>query len=429
MKLILFLVQQSITTYAEIKELPKIQQKQVAVELKAYLGKTTTIKDAFDGECMANYWQVAAADDPEKMLYDFWEINSDSGGVFHANTIEETGVEMIQGSFGLQAKFSGDQNAALLADALTDAERTKPVNKDYEFNEMGEVIIFKSDELIPTDAKQWNKFLKNQKVSEGLVRKYGAAFNKACWSTVCERVTLSETFILAFANKINWAAVSQYQQLSEDFIRQQQGRLDWTKVSFHQKLSENFMREFQEMLNWDYLSMKQIFSEAFMREFADKISWVIVSWSQPMSDDFIREFQDNIKWEHLCTYKKLSEEMRRNFSPKFDWNTWLSISRSQVLSDAFIHEFADSIQWSGISMNLYLTDEQLRLYQDKLNWRTVIVFGRSMSEALLKEFEHHISVPEPFKQDIWIYVLKNKKKFALSETFKQEILNKIKERE
>src|SRR5262245_58104737 len=125
MKLRLILVQQNIDTYAEIKELTKIQQKQIEIELKAYFGKRVALKAAFDGECILEFWQVVSVDQPEIVLYDFWQMNVDSGGVFHANTTNETGVEMIQGSFDVQAKWVDDENAQNLAEALSSAEKTK----------------------------------------------------------------------------------------------------------------------------------------------------------------------------------------------------------------------------------------------------------------------------------------------------------------
>jgi hypothetical protein len=425
MKLKLFLIQQDIDTYAEVKELPKIQQKQLALELKAYFGKKVPLREAFDGECIANYWQAASADDPDNVLYDFWEINTDSGGVFHANTTDEAGVEMIQGSFDVQAKFVSDRQVALLADAFSEAERTKRISQDYEFNAQGEVVDFKSDALVPSDPKHWLKFLKNQKVSEEFVRKYQASFNKRCWDRICETVTLSEAFLLEFARKINWDTVSQYQRLSEGFIREQQARLNWTKISFYQTLSENFIHEFQSVVNWDYISSQQVLSEPFIREFADRISWDAISWSQALSYDFIREFQEKINWKNLCTYGKLSEAFLREFTHKFDWTCWLNISQAQRLSSTFIDEFSDSIQWRALSRNPFLTDEQLRTYKDKLDWNTLIIFGRSLSEPLLREFQAQILSPEATSKHTWMQVAKNKKKFSISEEFRQEILNKI----
>jgi len=429
MQLKLFLVQQNIDTFAETKELSKIQRQQLALELKAYFGKRVALREAFDGECMANYWQAAPTDDLDKVLYDFWEINSDSGGVFHADTTDEAGVEMIQGSFEVQAKFRGDKQAGLLVEAFSNAERTKRVSKDFEFNENGEVADFKSDEFVPGDAKQWLRFLKNQKVSESFIRKYHSNFNKSCWNRVCETSLLSESFLLAFANHINWGIVCQNQRISEDFIRAQQSRLDWKKISFYQTLSENFIRAFQDRVDWDYISAKQILSEAFIREFSDRISWDAISWAQVLSNDFIREFKDKIKWENLLTYHRLPEEFLREFIDRYDWSCWHSISQSQALSSTFIEEFSESIQWHPLSMNLFLSDEQLRMYKEKLNWNTLIVFGRSLSEPLLREFQDYISSPEAINKHTWTYILKNKEKFAISEAFKQEILNKIKSSE
>lgn len=426
MKLTLYLIQQDIDTLAEVRALSKIQQKQLVMELQAYFGKQTAFKDAFDGECIASFWQICP-DDTDTPLYDFWEINTDSGGVFHTGTTDEAGVEMIQGSFDVQAKFANDPQAALLADALSDAERKKRPDPNYEFNEAGEVVEFKSTDLIPSEPKGWNKFLKNQKASETLVRKYQTGFNKSGWSLVCQKSELSEAFLAEFANKVNWDVASQHQHLSEDFIREHRKRLNWTKVSFYQKLSEDFLREFQNEVNWDYVSSQQVLSEAFIREFSEKLSWPSMSWAQRMSEEFIREFQERIDLKNLFTYHRMSDAFLREFVPKFDWNVWYSVSGCQILSSAFIDDFADSIQWGVLSMNPFLTDEQLRTYRDKLDWNRVVVFGRSLSEPLLREFQQQISQHEVMSKHTWMYVIKNPKKFTISQEFRQEISEKIKD--
>lgn len=423
MKLTLYLIQQDIDTPSEARDLSKIQQKQLAIELKAYFGQKTAFKDAFTGECIASFWQVCP-DDSDTPLYDFWEINTDSGGVFYTNTTDETGVEMIQGAFDVQIQFVDDPQSPVLADALAEAERKKRPDPNYELNEAGEVVEFKVTELIPTDPKGWTRFLKNQKASERLVRKYYAGFNKSNWSLVCQTSALSEAFLAEFANKVNWDVASQYQRLSESFIREYQKRLNWTKISFYQKLSEAFLREFQDKLNWDYVSSQQIMSEAFIREFSERISWPIISWAQQMSEEFIREFQERIHWENLLSYQRMSDAFLHEFVPKFDWSCWYKVSCCQALSNAFLAEFGKHILWNAFSMNPYITDEQLDIYQDRLEWRTVIIFGRSLSEPLLRMFEQRISQAEALRKDTWTYILKNKKKFEISDVLRQEITAK-----
>jgi hypothetical protein len=46
MELQLFLTQQDIDTYAEVKELTRLQQ-QIALELQAYFGKQVPLREAF----------------------------------------------------------------------------------------------------------------------------------------------------------------------------------------------------------------------------------------------------------------------------------------------------------------------------------------------------------------------------------------------
>lgn len=429
MTLQLILIQKSIDTYAEAKELSDIQQKQMVIELKAYFGKKTSLREAFrEGECMFDFWQVVDVAQRETVLYDFWELNADSGGVFYTGTVNETGVEMIQGSFGVQEKFLKDENAKRLAEALEEAERIKPVRGDFEFNELGEITKFKVDQLAPQNAKEWKKFLKNQKLSEGLVREHHANFDKSCWKLICQTTALSEAFMLEFARHMDWVEISEHQRLSESFIRTKREQLNWAQVSLNQPMSEGFLREFQEVVDWGYLSIssKQTLSEPFIEEFGDKLSWKSISWSQKFSEEFIRKHQDKIDWSNLFTYREFPEAFIREFVPRYDWNVWYAISGRQSLSNAFINEFAESINWHNLSMNHSLTDEQLRLYKDKLVWSSLIIFGRSLSEDLLREFQDYISQSPQMTKHNWDSILKNKAKFPISKEFRQEIQQIIK---
>ena len=419
MQLKLLLVQKNITTPAEIKELNKIQQAQLTLELKAYLGKKISFKEAFDGEINASFWQIASTDKPEKILYDFWEINSDSGCVFLANSTEEAGVEMIQGSFDVTAKYTGHKDVVALAQALNTAERGKMLDPNFSFNKTEEILDFKSKNAIPKDSKEWLKLLKNHKVSESFIRKYHSEFTKACWNQVCETASLSELFLMEFAKQINWDTISQFQVLSEDFIRKNKDRLNWLKISWRQKLSENFIREFKDTVNWDYISGNQVLSEAFIKEFMEKLSWVTISWAQKLSENFIREYQEKIHWANLLAYKHLSEDLLKEFSGKFDANCWDRISATQVLSSAFIDEFSAHINWMSLSRNHSLTDEQLRRYKEKLNWNSIIVFGRDLPEKLLHEFWDQISANKYNLE----YILKHKKRFPISKKFEEKIQN------
>lgn len=422
MNLQLILVQQSISTYAEVKALTEIQRKQIAIELKAYFGKKVSLKEAFDDECILDYWQVVDAETPEIVLYDFWQMNGDSGGVFYANTVNQTGVEMIQGSYGVQAGWLESKAAENLSDALEVAEKRKQIQKEYEFNDDGEIVNFAAEAAIPADAKQWNKFLKNQKVSEAIIRQYHTGLNKGCWNTISERVALSEDCIVLFSNEINWDLISQHQKLSEGFIRTHQKKLNWARLSMYQRLSEDFIRQFKDQVNWDYISSQQILTEAFIREFMDQISWPAISWAQPLSPGFMREFRDRLQWDNVLSYHDLSETLLREFMPLFDWSCWNFLCMRQNLSIEFINEFDDKINWMALSHNQNLTAEHLRVFKDKLNWNTIIHFGPGMPEALLREFGAYISSYPPN----WKTVFTKKDKYPISDAFKKEIQARLK---
>jgi len=427
MKLQLVLVQKDIDSYAEVRELTDHQRKQITVELKTYFGNKVALKELFsEGECIFNYWHIVDVESPETVLYDFWELNGDSGGVFPVGTTDESGVEMIQGSFDVQAGWVGREEADALADALSTAERTVPIRKDYKFNHAEEVVEFVSHDFLPKDSKEWVKFLKNLKVNEIIVLQHHAHFNKTCWRLVSEKVSLSEETIMTFAAKLDWDLISQHQRLSEDFIRRHADGLNWKWISFSQQISEPFIKEFQDRVDWDSISSRQKLSESFIREFSDRVSWTAISWAQKLSPDFMRDFRANLKWDALLSYNDLPELLLKEFMPLFDASCWSFLCMRQKLSVEFIDEFAEKINWRGLSHNQTLTPEHLRKYKDNLDWNTIVHFGAGLSESLLREFENYISHNEATRQLNWKTIFKQKSKFPVSEDFKKEILKKIK---
>ncbi|HYG53406.1 MAG TPA: hypothetical protein VD905_21060 [Flavobacteriales bacterium] len=421
MELILKLVQQKIDTVDEVKELTDIQQKQLAHGLKMYFGRKTTFKTAFNGECIVDYWKAADKKNPAAFLYDFWQINSDSGGVFFTDSLNETGVEMIQGYFDVQAAYIGNETAVKLAQAFAAAQRIKEIQSEHELNQWEELEAFSAGAIVPADAKTWLKFLKNQKVSENIVRKYHGSFNKACWDQVSARSRLSAQFLTEFEKRVNWSIVSQYQKLPIELIRTRKDELDWNKISLYQELNEDQMREFAAFLNWDYASGKQKMSEDFMRQFAHKIAWDAVSWGQVLSAEFIREFQDRLNWKNMCMYQRFSEDQMREFSGYFDWNCWNYIWMHQKISPEFLNDYKVHIQWQSLSMNHKLTNEDLETYKENILWESLIGLGRGLSEEQLKKFEKFISNPVELSQHNWKTILSDKKRFPISDAYRKEI--------
>jgi hypothetical protein len=425
MKLILKLVQQKIDTLDEAEELSEVQQKQLAHGLKLYFGKKTSFKSAFKGECMADLWEVIDNSNPGIILYDFWQINADSGSVFYTSSVNETGVEMIQGHFDVQSSFIGKEDSIKLAEALGTAKQIKEVKSDHILNALDEIEEFKKGFILPQDPKAWLKLLKNQKVSEHFIRKNNFEFNKACWDQVCANTRLSNDFLREFSKKINWSIISQFQKLSIDFIREHKTKLDWIKISLYQEFNEDQLREFMDFLNWDFAAGKQKLSEKFMREFVNKISWDAVSWGQVLSDNFIREFHDKLNWKNMAMYQKFSEDLMREFAYKFDWTVWNCIWMHQKISAAFFSDFSSHMQWQAYSMNHTLTDDELRDYRENIAWTSLLGLGRGLSEELIKEFENYISNPPELSQHNWRTILGDAKRFPISDTYRKELKSKV----
>lgn len=376
MKLQLILTQKDTGSLAEAKQLSAIQQAQLTYSAQVYFSdKSMTLDKVYKGgEFFADLWQIVEVDKPEKVLYNFWEVNVDSGAVFYANSVKFTGVYQLQNYFMLDDDYKDNADAIALKEALTTAVKISLQSKEYVLNKEGEIIQFPTPGIIPNSTTGWNKLLKKAKIAETVIRQYHSFFDQACWDLVCASSLLSESFINEFSEKVNWKLVSRHQLLSEKFIRKHQHQMDWQAIA----------------------------------------------WAQKLSEAFILEFESRLKWDVICLYQELSEEFIRKNIEKFDQTCWNNLCKKQALTTTFIQEFPDKIQWNYVSQNLKLTDEQLRIFKDKINWGTLINYGRSMNELLLKEFENE------FEYDEWEDILNLPTKFNLSQAFKDYIKKKTK---
>ena len=395
MDLQLVRIHPNIAPAADAKKLPPLAQQQLLSALRAYFGKKTSFAAAFgDGECSADGFRVEAIGEPGVGLYDYWETNGDSGSVFRHGTLTSAGVEMIQNDFGIHTD-EANPTAEMhdLVDDLHGAPRVADPAAPYVFEkeEDGDEILadINRPDAVPTDAKGWKKLLLAYEVTEGFVRKYEAQFGPKCkvWWKIYTYTKLSEDYLRTHAAQLDWENVSYAQtRLSEDFLREFSDYLGWKEVSWAQNLSEAFIRDFADRVDWEKIARYQPLSDAFIAEFADRINFRKLDMKQ-RSEAFIRAHQEQVDWEEVSEDARLSEAFIREFQARVDWP---GISKYQQLSTPFLEEFADRIHWGSLSANKYLTDEQIRAYADKLGWLTMIIFGRRISEALIREHEAHI---------------------------------------
>ncbi len=417
MDLQLVRIHPNIATAADAKKLPPLAQQQLLSALRAYFGKKTSFTAAFgDGECSADGFRGEAVANPGVGLYDYWETNVDSGSVFRHGTLTSAGVEMIQNDFGIHTdEPNPTAEMDQLVEDLQGAPRVADPDAPYVFeeDEDGEEILadINRPDAVPADAKGWKKLLLAYKVTESFVRKYEAQFGPKCkvWWKIYTYTKLSEDYLRTHVAQLDWENVSYAQtRLSEEFLREFSDYLGWKEVSWAQNLSESFIRDFADRVDWAKIARYQPLSDAFIAEFADRIDFADLDMQQ-RSEAFIRAHQEQVDWEEVSEDAHLSEAFIREFQARVDWP---GISKYQQLSTPFLEEFADRIEWSNLSFNRKLTDEQVRAYADRFNWVALVVFGRPLSEALVREHEAHIP------RAGWQHLIERKR---LSPAYKKEV--------
>lgn len=445
MKLQLILIQAEIN-YEDAHALDPVLKKQLTKALSTYDGQKQSLKSAFENEPLVYLWSVVDADDSEKALYNFWEINADSGEVFFAESDKSTDVVMIHFGFELNpdkanSKSLDHEVIDLLIQQLPNAERIKKQVDVVVRNEKGDVLDFTDVQHIPVDPAAWKMFLKKNTLHESFIEKYQSHFNASCWKWISENVMLSEEAIANFGKKLDWKLASrcqklpekiirQYQKkvdwswvsgnqnLSEDFIREFQDRLDWGHISNYQKLSENFIREYQEKLNWHSIPNSQVLSEAFIREFKDKVSWKWIATRQVMSESFIEEFMECITDNSLYYKSHLTFDFLKKHLPKFNLDNlvvldeipesflreikdnfqdgvgeWYNISRYRKnLSISFLKDFEDHIDWRRQSEK-YMDEDVLKACKHKIQWYVVLLGNNiKVTESLIMDVIDALSI-------------------------------------
>jgi hypothetical protein len=89
-------------TLENLDSQPEVRKKQIALSIAYYEGEEYALEnlsEAFypnheEGIVFCELYEVT--DKSGKVLYDFWQLNSDSGTVFFADTDQPAGIEMIQ---------------------------------------------------------------------------------------------------------------------------------------------------------------------------------------------------------------------------------------------------------------------------------------------------------------------------------------------
>ncbi len=102
------------------RQLDPVHREQMAISAQLGFGKKYTTTEDFlaqsgDGAIEqggVELWEVVDASTPTQVLYDCWIYLADTANVFVAGTAQDTGIGMIQWSFGVTDPQKGHKHLA-----------------------------------------------------------------------------------------------------------------------------------------------------------------------------------------------------------------------------------------------------------------------------------------------------------------------------
>lgn len=361
------------------ESLTDMQQQQMLAAFKQYYkAEDITLKKIFgdDKRPIAFLMHVVDVQSPDTVLYDFCEINFDSGMLFLPDSSEPAGIIKTENSFCLVNPVANSRLEEV-AKSITVAKKIKvkpPV--DATLNELGEIVEFKTQSDIPKTPESWQIFLHDHTLSQQLIETYQSYFEDRTWQNIVEKSRLSEGFLETLALEKGWNLVSKYPHLSESFIERHE----------------------------------------------DKIDWKSVSAASPLSLDFIEKFKDKLHWETICENQKLDESIIDANQDKLNTRCWEYIFRKQLLSDEFIQRYSRHLNWNHISLNIHLTDQQLVEYENNIAWNLLINYGRKLDYSQISNLIEKDLLETGDIEDI----INEQEKFELSDQNVKELKAVIK---
>lgn len=391
-----------LSASSDAKALAAQHQAQLLLALQAYFGKKTSFARAFSGDepCTVQRYEVVEEQAPNAVLYDFWEVNRDSGSLFFSGREERVGIEMLQ--FGFEITSGAKDDAALLelVLSLSEAERLAEPDEPLRYEEgqrEGRVIQrlagFNQESAVPRNKRAWSKLLQGPNIymTEAFAERYGEHWGREPWLMVVRYGELSEAFIRRHIAQLTMAEVCFYQPLSEAFLREFADEVHWENVSMRQRLSEGFIREFADRVDWSEIVREQSVSDAFIEEFADKIDFEAIDCTR-RTEAFLRKHADRLRWSgggSVSWWVDMPDAFLRDFSERV---SWMDVTMYRAHSDASLEEFAEKIEWRLLGHNEHLTDEQIRRYKDKLDWSTLIIWRhRRLSDEMIREHASYLN--------------------------------------
>lgn len=222
-----------------------------------------------------------------------------------------------------------------------------------------EFELTKNDKL---DLKNWNFNCEKLQLSEEFMVTHK---DMLIWESICKFQRLSEIFMEKFSEKLHWENVSRYQVLSSKFIDKYCDKLNWENLCKYQHLSQNIMEKYKTKLVLPYVYTKQNINEELLEYFWFQLDRKWVCKNKKLSEKFLEKNNNSLHWSNVCKFQKLSIEFMTKHYNKLDWK---NVCKYQNLTEEFALKFCNKICWNYYSY-LYNVSPKLQQFVCKDgNW-------------------------------------------------------------
>lgn len=212
-------------------------------------------------------------------------------------------------------------------------------------------------------CQPWNDFSvqSNVTLSEGFVIKYADCLN---FDLLSQHYFFTTVLLELFYRKLNLKAIIKRQPIEESFLRgysQILDRTEWEILPYYQNLSSNFSSQFKGYLNYDtsppqtelcyvkvgnnsYDSFESVSFRQLLTNKPKNISEIKCYEPTKKSFDTGYEFHSvelkNLNWRNFIKNHVMDEQQLRSFAPYFDEVTWFILPKFyDNLSKGFQKDF------------------------------------------------------------------------------------------
>jgi len=105
--------------------------------------------------------------------------------------------------------------------------------------------------------------LKNNVITEKLIRDHVSEIHGSLWPVICEHLQMSEQFMRDHLSYLHFGIISKHQILTEEFMDDFNYKIDWTVASKYQNITFELAEKYQDRMDWNVLIKRGLFPIPF----------------------------------------------------------------------------------------------------------------------------------------------------------------------